>query len=134
MKKLFFLAVLAAGFLQACYYDNFDEIHPVPLTTECTIADTVSFANDILPIFTGGSCGTNDAGCHQDASSSGLGLANYADVMATVDDATEADFLARIKHESTVSQSKWMPKPSGKLSDCDISKIEKWFTQGRLNN
>ncbi|HNP47833.1 MAG TPA: hypothetical protein PKK99_02805 [Bacteroidia bacterium] len=133
MKKFLFLSAIAIALLQACYYDNFDEIHPIAKTTECTVPDTVSFANDVLPIFVG-SCGTNDNGCHQDASSSGLGLANYVDVQATIDDATEADFLARIKHESSVSQSKWMPKPSGKLSDCDISKIEKWFTQGRLNN
>ncbi|HRH64721.1 MAG TPA: hypothetical protein PLU53_00335 [Bacteroidia bacterium] len=133
MKNLFSLAMFAAVLLQACYYDNFDEIHPVPLTTTCTLPDTVSFSVDVLPIFVA-SCGTGDNGCHQDASSSGLGLANYADVQATIDDATEANFLARIKHESSVSQSKWMPKPSGKLNDCEIQKIEKWFTQGRINN
>ena len=78
MKKLFILVLFATAILQACYYDNFDEIHPV--------------------------------------------------------DSTEPNFLARIKHETSVSQSKWMPKPSGKLTDCEIQKIENWFTQGRLNN
>ena len=133
MKKLFILVLFATAILQACYYDNFDEIHPVPLSTTCTRPDTISFANDVLPIFIA-SCGTSDNGCHQDGSSSGLGLANYSDTQATIDDSTEPNFLARIKHETSVSQSKWMPKPSGKLTDCEIQKIENWFTQGRLNN
>ena len=132
MKKLIFIALFALPFLNGCYYDNFNEIHPIVSDT-CIIADTVSFSNDIQPIMNQ-SCGTSNSACHLSNASTGLGLANYTLVIGNIQDATVASFLSRIKHDNGVSPAKWMPKDGIKISDCDISKIEKWIAQGQLNN
>lgn len=125
--------LLISGFvlsmLNGCYYDNVQELHRV---TVCDTSGTISFAGDILPILNN-SCGAQNAACHTDQSStSGYGLANYADVIFTINDA--GDFLQTITHDPSINSSKWMPKDGGKLDACSIQKIEAWLNRGRLNN
>ncbi len=132
MKKLIFIALFALPFLNGCYYDNFTEVHPI-LNDTCIVRDTVSFSGDILPIMNQ-SCGTSNSGCHKDNSSIGLGLADYGMVTNNIQDATISVFLQRINHDSGINPAKWMPQGGIKISDCDISKIQKWINQGQLNN
>ena len=126
MKNLsaYFIIVMM---LSACSYDNLEELHPV-----CDSTVAISFAGDILPIFTG-SCGAGDFNCHQtDASESGYGLETYDEVILTIDNS--GNFLKTIKHDQSISSSKWMPRNAPKLDGCTILKIEAWINRGRLEN
>lgn len=134
MRKLLLVAFATIPFLQSCYYDNFDEIHPVPNTTACDTT-AVSFATDILPIFNG-SCGSGSSSCHLNSASAGTyGLANYADVDASLtavaNDYSPTAFMDCIQHNAGVSP---MPKGGGKLDDCSINKIKAWLDHGHPNN
>ena len=113
-----------------CYYDNLEELHPVPLPCDTT---TVTFSADILPIMNT-SCGGLRSDCHQnDATASGYGLGNYTDVINTI--YGSGIFLETITHDPSINSSKWMPKGiSAKIDDCSILKIEAWLNEGSLNN
>lgn len=113
-----------------CSYDSLEELHP---TIACDTSGTASFSNDILPIMVR-SCGSQDLACHQsDASESGYGLGNYADVINTIDGS--GVFFQKITHDVSINSSKWMPKgTSAKIDACSIVKIEAWLNNGKLNN
>ncbi|MEZ4944029.1 MAG: c-type cytochrome domain-containing protein [Cyclobacteriaceae bacterium] len=67
-------------------------------------------------------------GCHTVSSLGGnINLSNYAGVKASIDNGR---LMGSIKHESGFSP---MPKGS-KLSDCQITQISKWVSEGALNN
>lgn len=133
MRKIIVALLFVSPLLfHGCYYDNFAEIHPVVQDT-CIVPDTVSFTGNIMPIFNS-TCGTGNSACHKNNTSDGLGLANYADVITTIQDASVTKFLKRINHDPTIDPATWMPKGAPKLSDCNISKIQKWFDQGQQNN
>ena len=106
MKKTILAALLIVSGLTACYYDNFEEIHPtIPGGTTCVIPDTVSYATNIQPI-ADASCGTDDNGCHDAANSINLGgngsLADYAGTVETIADDGITTFMGRIRQ--TVAQ------------------------------
>lgn len=137
MKRTILAGLVIVSGLTACYYDNFQEIHPViPGGTTCVIADTVSYATHIQPIMNA-SCGTDNNGCHDAANAINLGgngsLADYAGTVETIADDGITKFMNRISQQN-IPQSQWMPKGGGKLDDCSIDKIQKWIDQGQLNN
>ncbi len=123
----FCLAIIS---LTGCSYDNLEELHP---TISCDTTGASSFLNDILPIMIQ-SCGGQNLACHQsDASESGYGLGNYADVINTIDGS--GVFFQTITHDISINSSKWMPKgTSAKIDACSIRKIEAWLNNGKLNN
>jgi hypothetical protein len=130
MKK-YFLAVTLIAMITGCYYDNIDELHPN--IGPCVVPDTISYANDIVPIMTN-SCGATDFGCHNTSSNStsGWGLNSHLELTNTVDN---TEFLKVIKHDPSIDAGKWMPKgSSSKIDDCSIQKIENWINQGMQNN
>ena len=126
-----YLVLFGVVILNACYYDNLDEMHPAIAT--CDTMGTVSYANDISSIMLH-SCGSSDLGCHNGQSSeSGYGLGNYNDLITSISNST--DFLGTITHSPDISTSKWMPKnSSSKIDDCSIQKITAWLNRGKLDN
>ncbi|ULQ53441.1 c-type cytochrome [Flavihumibacter fluvii] len=89
----------------------------------CTTEDQ-SFASDIQPIFN-----TYCTSCHNSSNQSGgQNLTNYEGVMNAIDN---GKLIGVITHASGYPA---MPQGAAKLSDCNISKISAWITQGALNN
>ncbi len=93
--------------------------------------DTVSYKDDVKAIFT-----SNCQACHIPtgaASTTGLFYDTYENTAAAA--ATETNgqnrTLAAIKHTAGFVA---MPESAPKLSDANISTIEKWISAGRPNN
>ena len=130
MKKIIAVSFTLIS-LCGCYYDNLEELHPN--ITPCDTSGVVSYTNDINPIMIN-SCGATDLACHKtDAATSGYGLGSYDELFLTIDNS--GIFLETIKHDPSISTSKWMPKNvSSKIDDCSIQKIEAWINRGRPNN
>lgn len=88
---------------------------------QCDTVSYLTFNGNIKSIID-----LNCAGCHPTGHFSGHVLNSYTGVAASLN---SGKFLPAIKH--TVAQTqKRMPQGGGKLSDCDIAKIEKWFNNG----
>ncbi len=125
MKKIFTLLIgLTMILLSSCYYDNYEELYPAPLGVDnCDTSGTISYANSISPIFT-----NNCNGCHSSSNSNGnIVLDNYDGVLNAVNSG---------KLIPAIEQTGTFPMPPGgvKLSDCKISQIKIWISQGSLNN
>jgi cytochrome c553 len=122
LKSFLVLLLLSSAMaLQSCYKDNEEDLYPEP--DECN-TDNVSFSQTIMPVIT-----NNCVSCHSgSAPSGGVGLSDYAEVVASIDGGR---FLGAIRHESGFSA---MPQGAAKLSDCTISQIEAWVEQGKKNN
>ena len=130
MKNISAIGLIVIS-LTGCYYDNLEELHPN--ITPCDTSGVVSYATDINPIIQN-SCGAQDLACHKtDASTSGYGFGTYDELILSIDNS--GIFLETIKHDPSISTSKWMPKNvSSKIDDCSIQKIEAWLNRGRPNN
>lgn len=90
-------------------------------TSNCDTISFLTFTGNIKSIID-----LNCAGCHPTGHFSGHVLNSYSGVKESLN---SGKFLPAIKH--TVAQTqKRMPQGGGKLSDCDIAKIEKWFNNG----
>ena len=99
--------------LQACYYDNEEELYPGFSACDTT---NVDFGNEIQPIINTNCAISN---CHVP----GMGLVDlttYSGVIGIVDNGSL---------EQRVIIQKDMP-PSGPLNNCDIKKIETWIING----
>lgn len=106
--------------LSSCYYDVEEVLYP-PSTC---VTDSMSFAANINPILS-----HNCFVCHSEAVNSGnVTLEGYNNVMIYVN---SGQLMGAIKHQSGFSP---MPQNTTPLTDCDISKIEQWIAQGKLNN
>jgi hypothetical protein len=107
----------------------------VPVASCNNSGKTVSFSNDIQPIFTN-NC--NNVGCHSGNSPAGnlnleVGKA-YAQLSKTgrgYIDVTEPNNSVLLS--AMLDTTNPMP-PSGKLDDCTIDLIRTWMKQGGLNN
>lgn len=119
-SKLPFLALVLIA--TACYYDKEEVLYPG--SGECTVPTTLSFKTDVLPILDS-RCNSCHAGI---APSAGISLANYTDVMKSVNNGS---LMGSITWAAGFSA---MPKNSGKMSSCEIQKIQTWIDQGALNN
>lgn len=68
-------------------------------------------------------------GCHSGGSpSGGISLENHANLVAL---ANSGQLMGAIRHDQGYSP---MPKNGAKLSDCNISQIQKWINDGTPNN
>lgn len=106
--------------ISSCYKDNEEDLYP---DTGCNTAN-VSFAQTVWPVLN-----NNCVSCHNGpGASGGIRLGNHSEVVAAIDGGR---FLGAIRHESGFSA---MPQGGNKLSDCNISQIEAWIAQGKLNN
>ena len=116
--KWLFISLL---FLNACYYDNEEELYPD--VGEC-ITDSMSYQTDIYPIIN-----NNCLGCHNSSAvQGGSDISNYELLTPYIE---SGSLLKSIKHESGYSA---MPKDAGKMSVCQIAKIDAWISQGAKDN
>lgn len=117
------LLILSIGILlTSCYYDKEGILYPE--TANCIPQASPSFQTDIKPILDA-RCNN----CHAGTSpSAGIKLDSHANVLPYVADGS---LLGSIKNMGSFSP---MPKNSGKLSACEIQKIENWIKAGSINN
>lgn len=125
---LSFLLVFSILILTGCYYDKYEELHPVIITnSSCDTAQIMSFATDIVPILNN-SCGTANS-CHSSTNTSAVDLSIYSGVKAV---AMDGRLVSSIIWDGNAS---FMPQgSSAQISVCDRTKIKKWVDAGALNN
>jgi hypothetical protein len=123
MKGLLIFSIAVLGFsLNSCYYDKADKLYP---STTC---DTVkmNFSNNIKPILTNNCL---NQGCHTTANpNASIVLDTYTGTKETI---VGDKLINALKY--VAGGSKNMP-PAGKISDCDISKVEAWIKRGAPEN
>ncbi|MBX2928728.1 MAG: hypothetical protein KF852_12910 [Saprospiraceae bacterium] len=119
MKRIALLIILGGLFAAGCYYDVEEELYPSNCDT-----DIVTYSGVIAPIIS-----TNCLVCHSTAANlGGVRLEGYNAIKIWVDNGRIA---GAINHQSGFSP---MPQNAPKLSSCNISKIEKWISDGAPNN
>jgi len=96
-----------------------DKVQPGPIDSTC--ADTISFANDILPIME-----NNCTSCHNASNAGGYDLTNYAGVTQN----TGKLYGSMVQDGSAES----MPKGGNKIADSLLQKVYCWVNQGAKNN
>jgi hypothetical protein len=118
LRKLIFMLpgfIIIVGGMAGCAYAKKDVVQ-VP----CVIADTVSYAKDIIPILQ-----NNCYSCHSEASNvSGVLLDNYNALKFYAQDGY---LYGTISHLSGYNP---MPEDASKLDDCTIALIKKWIDAG----
>ena len=123
LLKIAFFVIIA--FMTSCYYDSEEKLYP-PLSGSCDLSN-VTFAATVTPILQA-SC----FNCHSNAtaanSGGGIKIQNYADVVILVNNGR---LMGSITHASGYQA---MPLGGGKLTDCEISKLQTWIDNGKLNN
>ena len=88
----------------------------------CDSISNVSYSNTVLPIIN-----ANCLGCHGANGGGGHNYSTYGGIKASADNGS---LLGSINH-----QSPYAPMPvNGKLSNCDIKKIEVWINEGAAQN
>jgi hypothetical protein len=125
MKKVMILGL--AGFLAyACTKDNKVDLlaeQPKEQSDSCQTVD-MSYQSDIKSILTQ-NCASS--GCHLGPNGvGGLDLSTFTSAQRI---AADGEMMGRIKN----TNGPLMP-PGGKLSDCDIEKIQSWINDGAQNN
>lgn len=107
------LAVL----LNSCYYDKFNEIHPLDgYKNPCDSTADSTYANSIRYIMA-----YNCTSCHNNSSASGgISLESYEDV---VKQAQNGNLMGTVEH-----QNGYNAMPLGaKIPDCQIEKLRQWI-------
>ena len=114
-----FVAMLA---MNSCYYDKTDKLYP---STTCDTAK-MSFNANIKSMM---KTNCTDKGCHTSSNPNGsIELETFAGTKATV----AGDKLMNALNYVS-GGSKNMP-PTGKISDCDLSKVQAWIKRGSPEN
>lgn len=124
IKKILFIGFAILG-LNSCYYDKADKLYPAGSNASCDTANT-KYSVHVAPIIK-----TNcvDAGCHKTINpSGGLNFETHAGLTASI----AGDKLKNALNY-TAGGTKNMP-PAGKLSNCDIVRIETWIANGAKND
>jgi hypothetical protein len=119
MKGFIMFSIVVLGIsLNSCYYDKADKLYP---STTCDTAK-MNFSNNIKPILTNNCL---SQGCHTTANATAsIILDTYAGTKETI---VGDKLINALKY--LAGGSKNMP-PAGKISDCDISKVEAWIKRG----
>ena len=119
-KMLLLASTAILLMLGSCYYDNEEALYP---GVSCDTSNT-TFNGTVLPIIQS-NCA--QSGCHSDPAPSGLILTNYDQIKIAVLSHFLMDHI-------TAQNGKSMMPPSGKLSNCDINKINAWKLRGMPAN
>lgn len=108
------VALLAAG----CTYSHGD---PAPA---CDVAhETITYKDVIAPIIAG-----NCLRCHSNSVANTQGGGNDFGSYATLSRYPQNNLLGCVRHDPGFSA---MPFDGGKLSDCDIKRLEAWYALGK---
>lgn len=118
--KVLLVSILALTLtVSGCYYDNEEDLYLGSSTCDTT---NVTYATSVAPVFAG-YCNS----CHSGSSPSGnIKTDSYSSVVTNI-----SRIRGSINHQSGFSG---MPKGGGSLSSCDLTKIDIWIRQGKLNN
>lgn len=104
----------------SCTFDNEEDL----FADEVCLTEDVTFSGFVKPLID-----TKCRSCHNSALASGnVNLEDFSKLKPTIEDGR---FLGSISHSPGLSP---MPKGGAKLSDCDISKVEKWIAAGFPEN
>lgn len=119
MKKLFLLSIFIL-FLTSCYYDRFEELHPmIGYQDPCdsTLSDT--YTGSVSLILT-----VNCISCHSGSyKAAGVDLSNYNSTKSL---AASGKLMGTIKQ---LPGYKPMP-PNSKIPACQINKLQNWIDNG----
>lgn len=125
MKKAYLLALIVfvlLVFSQSCYKDKAEKLYPTVLACDTT---NITYTNSVKSIL---DANCINAGCHNTSNpSGGYLLDDYNNTKLSIPD---NKLINALKYVS--GGSKNMP-PSGKISDCEINKIQAWINQGSKN-
>ncbi len=107
-----------------CSYDVEDELFPVEMAPGGCDTTGITYQGSVVPLLDE-NCNT----CH----GAGIGLGNvflepYAEVIPYV---TNGLLICSIQQDGGCSP---MPKNGPKLADCEIASIQKWISDGALDN
>lgn len=121
MKKYSILSIfITTTIFGACYYDVEEELYP---TLDCTTTN-ITYSGVVEPLLK-----SKCYKCHDTANNNGnITLEGYTNLKKYVDN---GQLIGAVKHSAGFSP---MPKNEAQLVDCDIQKIEKWVTDGALQN
>ena len=121
MIRISLISVFTALLLSSCYYDNYQELYPQQDSCDTT---NVTFSGYVWPVIN-----SNCTGCHSSSVPSGnVSLSNYNEIVTA---AANGSLMGTIRHEAGYSP---MPKGGGKLTDCEIKKLEIWIADGTPDN
>lgn len=127
MKKIIqYLMALTVGLMAtSCYYDEMppDVVTPIP--------DTVSYSKDVQPLW--------DANCISCHKSGGTvpdltSTSSYSALTTNSKYVIAKDAANSLVHKALMGSGAPQMPTSGKLSDSKIALIDKWITDGALNN
>jgi len=108
--------------LTGCYYDH--EAILYPSKANCNAEASATFSVDVLPLLN-----TRCNSCHSGAfPSGGISLDTYERVSVYVENGKLMGSINQLPGYSP------MPQNTGKMSPCEIGKIQTWITSGILNN
>lgn len=114
------LTLLLSAMLTRCTYDSREDVD-LPVACDTT---AVTFQFTIRPILN-----NNCIVCHSGSSpANGLDYEQYSDVFNV---ASDGRLVGAINHRAGFEP---MPRFAPKLPACDIQKIERWVSEGSLNN
>ena len=117
LAGLFLLALLVPS--TACWYDNEEELYGGDNGCDTT---GVNYSTQVITILN-----NNCYSCHSVGSNvAGSTFDNYADLKVYVDNGQLIDLI-------TTDGVGIMP-PTGKMSDCEIERIQAWVNAGALDN
>lgn len=115
MKRIVkIMLLLSVAIITGCYYDNEERLYPVKPTT-CDLTN-VTYSGTIQPLLQF-AC----YGCHSNANyankGAGYKFENYDDVVT---------YKSQIMVSVNLINSPLTMPLGGKLSDCEINKLQKW--------
>jgi len=126
MKRIIIILCVAfVATISGCYYDSEEALYP-KVSTSCDLSN-VTFTTTVTPILQA-SCFSCHSNSNASSSGGGIKIQNYADV-ATL--AKNGKLMGTITHASGYQA---MPQGGGKLTNCEISKLQTWLNNGTLNN
>lgn len=121
LMKYATVVVLLIFVMQSCYYDNVEELYPIPSACDTT---NITYSENVWPVIN-----DNCTVCHSGSAPSGnISLTNYEEVAAI---AANGKLMGAINHENGYSP---MPKGGGSLSDCELTQFQIWVDEGYPNN
>ena len=127
MKKIIqYLVVLVVSIIAtSCYYD---ELPPEPVTP---IPESLSYSKDVQPLWD-----ANCISCHKSGGTlPDLTAANsYLALTASSKYVIAGNATNSVLHKALIGSGAPQMPTAGKLSDSKIALIDKWITDGALNN
>ncbi|MCI1189923.1 hypothetical protein MON38_21070 [Hymenobacter sp. DH14] len=117
-RTLLGAAIALLGAAAGCTYSHGD---PAPA---CDVAhETVTYQSVIAPIIA-----ANCLRCHGSTVAATQGGSINFSTYANLSNFPQASLLGSVRHEPN---HPFMPQDGGKLSDCDIQRLEAWYALGK---